>query len=174
MKEVSFEWSEKAGQGKAVAWPVGVGGKGNEGVANYVKRIKGAIGYVSYEYSVQSGIPYVLMGNKAGNFVKPNTEAFQSACASAKWKADNGFFTVLVDQPGEDTWPIAGASFILIHRNQPDDGKAKAMLDYFKWCFEHGGRKATELNYVPIPKKVYEMVYKYWSDEVSCKGRKVW
>ena len=144
---VSPEWQEKVGADTSVQWPAknSVGGKGNEGVAGQVKVVPGSIGYVEYAYAVQNKMAYTLMQNKAGKFLKPSLEAFAAAAANADWtKAPYGFYLMLADQPGDQSWPIAGATFILVHKDQPDAAKAAAMLKYFDWCFQHGGEMAAK------------------------------
>jgi phosphate transport system substrate-binding protein len=160
LSKVSKEWKEKIGNGKAVSWPRGnfYGGKGNEGVSSYVKRLPGSIGYVEFAYALQNKLAYVKLKNRAGKYVAPTFEAFQAASAGADWKNAPGFYVVLTDQPGEKSWPITGATFILVHKNQKDDTLAKEMLKYFSWCFEHGGEMAEELHYVPMPEPVVKVV----------------
>jgi len=131
LEKVSKDWASKVGSGKAVSWPAGVGGKGNEGVAAYVQRIGGAIGYVEYAYALQNKMTTILLNNKSGKYVTPSIESFQEAAANADWTNAPGFYMVLTDQPGEKSWPITGASFILIYKNQIDPVKAKTMLEFF-------------------------------------------
>jgi phosphate transport system substrate-binding protein len=172
--ETSKNWQSKVGVGKAVSWPEGgMGGKGNEGVATYVKNLEGAIGYVEYAYALQNKMNHALLKNKAGKFVQPTIESFQAAAASADWKNAPGYYMVLVDQPGDESWPITGASFILIHKQQADAAKAEALLKFFDWCFRHGADSAKELHYVPIPKTVYEMVEGTWASVVRAAGNAV-
>jgi len=174
LAKISPEWQSKIGAGKAVDWPVGVGGKGNEGVAAYVQKVNGSIGYVEYAYAVQGMMNWVLLKNNEGVFVAPLIKAFLAAAANADWKNAPGYFMVLVDQPGKDSWPITGASFILIYKDQPDAAKAKALLMFFDWCFKHGADLAESLNYVPIPSGVADMVEKTWSEKVKSGGNVVW
>jgi phosphate transport system substrate-binding protein len=174
LAKVSAEWKEKVGTDKAVEWPAGVGGKGNEGVAQYVQKINGTIGYVEYAYALESSIPHAQLMNGAGTFVSPTIESFQAAAANADWKGAPGFYMVLTDQPGEGSWPITGASFILIYGNQSDAAKARAMLDFFDWCFENGGPSAEKLHYVPMPAGVVELVESEWRASVRAGGRPVW
>jgi phosphate transport system substrate-binding protein len=172
---VSPEWKEKVGAGKSVKWPApnSIGGKGNEGVAGQVKVVSGTIGYVEYAYALQNKMAYTILKNKAGKFVKPSIEAFQAAAASADWKNAPGYYLLLNDEPGEASWPIAGATFILICKDQPNAAKAEAMLKYFKWCFEHGDEMAAKLDYVPLPKNVVEMVEATWAKEVKADGKPI-
>jgi len=174
LDKISREWHEKVGTGKAVRWPVGIGAKGNEGVSAYVQRVKGSIGYVEFAYAVQNKLSYALLENKAGNYVAPTLESFQAAAANADWRHAPGFYLVLTDQPGEKSWPITGASFILIHREQADLRKAKAMLKYFSWCYRHGGDTARKLGYVPLPANVVSLIEEAWRRQIRCHGAPVW
>ena len=174
LDKVSPSWNSKVGTGKAVDWPVGVGGKGNEGVASYVQRVKGAIGYVEFAYALQNNMSHVLLQNKEGKFVGPSINSFQAAAANADWENAPGYYLVLTDQPGEESWPITGASFILIYKEQKDIGTAKMALDFFDWCFKHGASSAEKLHYVPIPENVVEMVEKTWAKELRSGGKEVW
>jgi len=173
---VSPEWKNKVGVGKAVKWPAenSIGGKGNEGVAGQVKAVKGSIGYVEYAYALQNQIPYVKLQNRAGKFVAPSIDSFQAAAANADWtKAPKGFALSLIDQPGENSWPIVGATYILMHAEQPDAKKGKEILKFFDWAFKHGGEMAKALHYVPMPEKVVAMVENSWN-EVKSGGKPLW
>jgi phosphate transport system substrate-binding protein len=172
--KVSKDWQDKVGNDKSVSWPVGVGGKGNEGVASYVQQIDGAIGYVEFAYAIENKIPYAQLQNKAGKFVMPTIESFQAAAANADWANAPGFYMVLTEQEGEKTWPISGASFILIYKDQTDGSKAKEMLKFFDWCYKHGEEQAKKLNYVPIPKKVFDLVEKDWTNNVKLQDKPLW
>lgn len=174
LTKVSSEWKDKVGTGKAVSWPVGIGAKGNEGVANYVKRVDGSIGYVEYAYAIQNMLPHVTLRNKAGNYVEPSAESFQAAAANADWKNAPGYYMVLTNQPGADSWPITGASFILLYEKQDSKEKTQAMLSFFDWCFRHGGEMAKDLHYVPIPMNVVDMVENTWSTKIDVNGESVW
>lgn len=173
LQKVSAEWKEKVGFGKAVAWPTGVGGKGNEGVANYVQRVNGAIGYVEYAYSLQNKLPYALLQNQSGQYVAPTLETFQAAAANADWVNSPGYYVVLTDQPGEKSWPITGASFILVYKEQKDNLTTEAMLKYFNWCLKHGGDLAAKLHYVPLPESVVTLIQNSWKNEIKVKGQAV-
>ena len=162
------------GADKAVSWLTGNGGKGNEGVASYVSLIDGGIGYVEYAYAVQNKLTYVLLQNREGNFVAPTIESFMAAAANADWKNAPGFYLVLVNQPGKDSWPITGASFILVYKEQTNAARAKTMLDFFDWCFKHGKEIATGLDYVPMPDNVVEMVESVWKEQITSGGKLVW
>lgn len=174
LDKVSPSWHEKIGTGKTVAWPTGVGAKGNPGVAAYVQRVDGSIGYVEYAYAVQNNLPHVSLQNVAGVFVQPTTESFQAAAESADWADAEGYYMVLTDQPGESSWPIVGATFILIHKEQKDPEIAKAMLGFFDWCYRHGAEMAIDKDYVPIPDNVVAMVRESWKQEIRAGGQPVW
>lgn len=173
LTKVSPSWADQVGTGKAVSWPVGVGGKGNEGVATNVQRIKGGVGYVEFAYALQNDLSWARLDNQAGNYVAPTIETFQAAAAGADWVNAPGFHMVLTDQPGAKSWPITGASFILLHKKQPDAAKARAMLDFFTWCYENGQDKAVDLHYVPIPESVVALVKALWEEELRADGEAI-
>ncbi|RLE17365.1 MAG: phosphate ABC transporter substrate-binding protein PstS [Acidobacteria bacterium] len=156
----SGDWSRKVGKGKSVNWPVGIGGKGNEGVANYVKRVNNSIGYVEFAYAKQSKMTYVKLKNKSGRFVEPSFEAFKDAAAGAKWNPDTGYYLWLVDAPGDGSWPIAGASFILLGKEKP--GVNRRVVKFFEWAFKNGDATAEKLIYVPLPKLLKSSIQDYW------------
>jgi len=175
LTKVSKNWADKVGNDKAVAWPTGVGGKGNEGVASYVKRIKGSIGYVEYAYALQNKMTYVKLKNRDGNYVDPTSENFQAAAAGADWAHAPGYYLVLTDQPGANAWPISGASFILMYKNQEKPEVAEAVLKFFDWSYNNGGKMAESLDYVPIPKSVVSLVENTWKQEIKgSNGQAVW
>ncbi len=175
LTKVSKDWASKVGNNKAVAWPTGVGGKGNEGVASYVKRIKGSIGYVEYAYALQNKMTYALLQNRDGHFVAPTSEAFQAAAANADWTHAPGFYMVLTDQPGAGSWPITGATFILVYKSQVKPMTGKAVLKFFDWAYHNGGKMAEDLDYVPMPASVVSLVEKTWAKEVKgANGETVW
>ncbi len=175
LSKVSMEWKNKVGNGKAVAWPVGIGGKGNEGVASYVKRINGSIGYVEYAYALQNHLPHVTLKNRAGVYVEPSRETFQAAAANADWANAKGFYMVLTNQPGKDSWPIAGASFILMYKKQAKPDTAKAVLKFFDWAYRNGAKMAQDLDYIPMPANVVHLVEKTWHREIKdSQGRPIW
>jgi len=174
LSQISPEWKAKIGYGKVVSWPTGIGAKGNEGVSANVNRVDGSIGYVEYAYAIKGKLTYAKLQNQAGKFVAPSIETFQSAAAYADWKNAPGYYMVLTNQPGDQTWPIAGATFILVHKTQPDAKLAKAMLEYFDWCFKHGGDIAEQLHYVPMPADVVKMVEASWAQEIKAGGQSVW
>ena len=175
LSKVSSTWKEKVGNNKAVAWPVGVGGKGNEGVASYVKRIKGSIGYVEYAYALQNKMSYAQLENKAGHYVSPTSESFQAAAANADWNNAPGFYMVLTNQPGANSWPITGATFILVYKTQQKPANGLAVLKFFDWAYHNGGEMAAKLDYVPMPASVVSLVEKTWSDNIKSEsGAAVW
>jgi phosphate transport system substrate-binding protein len=174
---VSPEWKEKVGAGKAVKWPApnSIGGKGNEGVAGQVKAVNGAIGYVEYAYAFQNKIPFALLKNKAGKFVAPSIESFQAAAANADWtKAPKGFSLMLDDQPGEASWPIVGATYIMVYKDYPDANKGQGILKFFDWAYKHGADMAKDLHYVPLPDNVMKLVEAEWANEVKSGGKPLW
>ncbi len=173
LDKVSEKWSEKVGTGKAVEWPTGIGGKGNEGVAAYVQRVDGSIGYVEFAYALQNEMSHVRLQNKAGRFVGPTIDSFQAAAAHADWKDAPGFYLVLTDQPGEESWPITGASFILVYKQQADARTAEEMLSFFSWCYENGAEQAVELHYVPMPDEVVSLVKEVWKNEIKVDGKPI-
>ena len=174
LDKISPEWHEKVGADKAVEWPLGVGGKGNEGVSQYVTKVKGAIGYVEFAYALQNNMAYTQLQNGAGQFVAPTIESFQAAAANADWANAPGFYMVLTNQPGDASWPITGASFILIYKEQADAKIAEAMLNFFDWSFKHGTDIAKTLNYVPMPESVIAQVESLWKSSVTAGGQPVW
>ena len=163
LTRVSQAWKEGPGCGTAVKWPVGVGGQKNPGVAINVRKMRGAIGYVEYTYAVEAKLTMVQMQNKDGKFVKPELDSFQSAGANADWKNAPGLYMVLNDQPGEKSWPITGVTYILIHKEQKDPEIAKAMLDFFGWCYKSGSASARKMDYVPMPESVAALVNELWN-----------
>ena len=165
------------GAGTAVKWPAKneVGGKGNEGVAGQVKAVSGAIGYVEYAYALQNKIPFAMLKNKAGKYVQPSLDSFQAAAANADWtKAPKGFALNLNDQPGETSWPIVGATYILVYKDYADAAKGQAVLKFFDWGYKHGGDMAKELQYVPLPDKVVKLIEAEWAKEVKSGGKPLW
>ena len=169
LSKVSTDWKTKVGEGTAVNWPVGVGGKGNEGVATYVKQIDGSIGYVEYAYALQNKMATVQMKNKAGQFVEPKAETFKAAAAGAEWEKVKDFYLILTDAPGKNSWPIAGSTFILMHKTQEKPEQAKAALKFFHWAYSKGQGMAEELNYVTLPSKVAALIEKNWKTEIKSK-----
>jgi phosphate transport system substrate-binding protein len=167
LSKVSPEWKSGVGEGTSVSWPTGVGGKGNEGVAAYVKQIKGSIGYVELAYALQNKMAYADVQNAAGKFVAPSMESFQAAAASADWKSAKDFFLVITNAPGENSWPITATNFILVYKQPKDAAGTKAALDFFKWAYAEGGKEAEELDYVPLPKGLTDQIEAYWAAEIK-------
>ncbi|MGN6519480.1 MAG: phosphate ABC transporter substrate-binding protein PstS [Dokdonella sp.] len=167
LSKVSPEWKAKVGEGTAVSWPTGVGGKGNEGVAAYVKQIKGSIGYVELAYALQNKMTHAAMQNAAGQFVQPSLASFQAAAAGADWKNAKDFFLVITNAPGENSWPITATNFILVYKQPKNSAGTKAALDFFKWAYENGGQQAEELDYVPLPKGLTEQIEAYWAAQIK-------
>lgn len=174
LAKVSRGWKEKVGFGKAVSWPVGIGGKGNEGVATYVMRVRNSIGYVEYAYALQNRLTHTSLKNRAGEFVEPSMESFTAAAAGADWKNTPGYSVVLTDQKGKGAWPIAGATFILVHKKAENCENAGKVLKFFDWAYRDGGKTAIALDYVPIPKDVYSIMEGAWAKEVRCGGKPLW
>ena len=166
LSKVSPDWKSKVGEGTSVSWPVGVGGKGNEGVAEYVNRIKGSIGYVEYAYVLQNKMKYALVQNHAGKYVEPNTASFQAAAASADWAHASDFYLVMTDAPGDAAYPIAATTFILMYKTPKDAARSKETLAFFKWAFENGAPIAAKLDYVALPPALVNQIEKYWGTEI--------
>ncbi|MBI5430769.1 MAG: phosphate ABC transporter substrate-binding protein PstS [Nitrosomonadales bacterium] len=167
LSQVSLDWQRGVGAGSAVEWPVGTGGKGNEGVASYVQRIKGSIGYVEYAYALQNKMAYVQLKNRDGHFVKPEADNFKAAAANAKWDADKGFYEILTNEPGKDSWPITGATFILMYKAQEKAESGKEVLKFFDWAYANGDKMASDLDYVPLPANVVTMIRNAWKAQVK-------
>ncbi len=175
LAKVSRDWKEKVGSAKAVAWPAGIGGKGNEGVASFVRKVSGSLGYVEYAYALQNRMATARLVNREGVAVAPTAESFQAAAAGADWEKTEGFYMVLTDQPGKLSWPITGASFILMHRRQARPERALAALRFFDWCYRNGTKAAMELDYVPMPEEVVRMVEAAWEKEIrTVDGGRIW
>ncbi len=155
------EWKEKVGYGKAVNWPTGIGAKGNEGVANYIRRVRGSIGYVEFAYALENKLKVAEIQNRDGNFVKPSIKTFQSAAKGAKWDPKKDFYEVLTWKKGKDAYPIAGATFILLAKDYPKDRNRK-VVKFFDWAYKKGDEIAIKLHYVPLPKEVKEKIRNYW------------
>lgn len=166
LSKVSPEWKSSIGEGTAVSWKAGTGGKGNEGVASYVQRIKGAIGYVEYAYALQNKLNAAQMKNRDGEFVKPNDDSFKAAAANAQWDKAPGFYEILTDEPGKASWPISGATFILMHKKQEDTAAASEVLKFFGWAYADGSKLASDLDYVPLPENVQNLIRKAWKDQI--------
>ncbi|MDP1633868.1 MAG: phosphate ABC transporter substrate-binding protein PstS [Gallionellaceae bacterium] len=166
LSKVSPEWKSSVGEGTAVSWKAGTGGKGNEGVASYVQRIKGAIGYVEYAYALQNKLNAVQIKNREGEFVKATDDSFKAAAANAQWDKAPGFYEILTDEPGKASWPISGATFILMHKKQEDPAAAGEVLKFFGWAYADGSKLASDLDYVPLPENVQNLIRKAWKDQI--------
>jgi phosphate transport system substrate-binding protein len=165
LSKVNAEWKAKVGEGTAVNWPTGAGGKGNEGVAAFVGRLPNSIGYVEYAYVKQNKMNYALMQNADGQFVAPDDSAFKAAAAGADWA--KSFYQILTNQPGAQSWPLTGATFILMHKVQEKPAEAAATLKFFDWAYKNGDKTAEELDYVPMPPAVKTQIEKLWATEVK-------
>ncbi len=172
LSKVSAEWQAKVGEGTSVAWPVGVGGKGNEGVASYVQRIDGAIGYVEYAYAKQNKLAVAKMVNRDSGVVDPSDRTFKAAAAGADWAKAPGMYLVLTDQHGAQSWPMTGASFILMHKVQEQPDAAKEVLKFFEWSFTNGDAMAADLDYVPMPNSVVSLIQTNWKSLLKDRSGK--
>ena len=171
LSKANAEWKNQVGEGTAVNWPVGAGGKGNEGVAAFVGRLPNSIGYVEYAYVKQNKMTFAQMKNAAGHFVSPEDAAFKAAAASADWA--KSFYQILTEQPGKDAWPITGATFILMHKVQDKPAQAASSLKFFEWAYKTGDKTADDLDYVPMPAGVKAIVEKAWGDIKEGAGKPV-
>ena len=171
LSKVSPDWKTKAGEGTAVNWPTGAGGKGNEGVAAFVNRLPNSIGYVEYAYVKQNKMVYAQMQNAAGNFVAPEDVAFKAAAANADWS--KSFYQILTNQAGKDAWPISGATFIMMHKSQDKPANATTVLKFFDWAYKNGDKTADDLDYVPMPAAVKTIIEKAWGDIKDTSGKVV-
>jgi len=175
LSKANPDWKLKIGAGTSVKWAVGVGGKGNEGVAANVQRIKGSIGYVEWAYAKKNKMSHTQLQNREGAFLQPDDEAFKAAAASADWAKAPGFAMVLTDQPGKASWPITGASYILVHKSQADGVKGKEVLKFFDWAYKNGAAAAADLDYVPMPAAVTKLVQDAWKTNLKdASGKAVW
>lgn len=165
LSKVNAEWKTKVGEGTAVNWPTGAGGKGNEGVSAFVQRLPNSIGYVEYAYAKQNKMNAVLLKNQAGVFVAPDDLNFKAAAANADWA--KSFYQVLTDQPGKDSWPLTGATFILMHKAQDKPAQATTALKFFEWAYANGDKAAADLEYVPLPDSLKALVRKQWANEIK-------
>lgn len=167
LSKASADWKSKVGEGTAVEWPVGVGAKGNEGVSGNISQTKNSIGYVEYAYAKQNKLTYTGLVNKAGKTVQPTVEAFQAAASNADWAKAPGYYVILTDQPGEKSWPITAATFILMHKEPADKAASKEALKFFAWAFKNGTKAAEELDYIPMPESVVKLIEKTWSADIK-------
>ena len=170
LSKVSAEWKSAVGEGTSLKWPTGVGGKGNEGVASYVSRINGAIGYVEYAYAKQNKLTFAKMVNREGNAVAPNDDSFKAAAAGADWAKAPGMALLLTDQPGKSSWPMTGATFILMHTVQAKPENAREVLKFFDWAYKNGDQMAADLDYVPMPDSVVQLVQAKWKAQIKDKS----
>ncbi len=167
LSKASADWKGRVGEGTALRWPGGIGGKGNEGVAAYVKQIKGAIGYVELSYALQNNLTYLRMKNAAGNFVNPNSDTFSAAAASADWANAKDFYLVMTDAPGENSWPITATNFILMYKQPKNAASAKDARDFFQWVYAEGDAQAQALDYVPLPDALVRQIEAYWTQNMK-------
>jgi phosphate transport system substrate-binding protein len=174
LSKVSKDWADKVGANTSVEWPTGIGAKGNEGVANNVVQTQGSIGYVEYAYAKQNNITTLNMINKDGKAIAPSIEAFQAAAASADWKNAEGFYVILTDEAGEGSWPIAGATFILMHKKADDPAASGEALKFFDWAYKSGDQMAADLAYVPMPDSIVSLIKASWAQITDESGKSVY
>ncbi|HVT34330.1 MAG TPA: phosphate ABC transporter substrate-binding protein PstS [Nevskiaceae bacterium] len=172
--QVSSTWKDVVGVDASVEWPVGIGGKGNEGVANMVTQTDGSIGYVEYAYALQNKMNYARMINKDGKTVSPSDATFKAAAANADWSKAPGYYLILANQPGADSWPMTAATFILVYKKPDDAAAVLEALKFFDWCYKKGEKMALDLDYVPMPAAVVQMVQKSWGQITDSSGKPVW
>ena len=176
LSQVSEEWKTKVGRNTDITWPreaTTIGGNGNAGVANFVSRTRGAVGYVEYAYAKQNDLTHTQLASADGKFLQPTMETFQSAAASADWKNAPGFRLLLNNQPGADSWPMTAATFILMHKDQLDAGKAQKIVEFFEWSYEKGDALAEDLDYIPMPQQVVDLVENLWEDSLTTNGKTI-
>ena len=162
LSKVSSDWKGQVGEEASVKWPVGIGGKGNEGVANFVKQTPGSIGYVEYAYALQNKMNFTQLRNKDGQFVAPSEESFKAAAAHADWDKAPGFYEILTNEPGKASWPITGATFILMHKLQDKPDAARDVVKFFDWAYANGDKTALDMDYIPMPDAVVKLVRQSW------------
>nr|WP_219630388.1 phosphate ABC transporter substrate-binding protein PstS [Stenotrophomonas maltophilia] len=167
LSKVSPEWKSSVGEGTSVQWPAGIGGKGNEGVAAYVKQIKGGIGYVELSYALQNKLSYTAMKNAAGKFVQPSDTSFAAAAASADWANARDFYLVMTNAPGAESWPITATNFILVQKTPKNTANGKATQEFFRWVYKNGDAQARQLDYVPLPDSLVRQIETYWSQNLK-------
>jgi phosphate transport system substrate-binding protein len=167
LSKVSADWKSSVGEGTAVSWKAGTGGKGNEGVASYVQRIKNSIGYVEYAYALQNKMNFAQMKNRDGQFVMPDDNSFKAAAAGAQWDKAPGFYEILTNEAGKGSWPISGATFVLIHKAQEKPETGKEVLKFFDWAYAKGGKLASDLDYVPLPENVVKLIHAAWKTQIK-------
>jgi phosphate transport system substrate-binding protein len=171
LSKVNAEWKAKVGEGTAVNWPTGAGGKGNEGVSAFVQRLPNSIGYVEYAYAKQNKMSHVALKNAAGNFVEPDDATFKAAAAGADW--NKSFYQVLTNQADKNAWPLSGATFILMHKSQDKAAQAASALKFFEWAYVNGDKTASDLEYVPLPANVKDLVRKQWAGITDASGKAI-
>jgi phosphate transport system substrate-binding protein len=167
LSKVSPEWKAKVGEGTAVEWPIGVGGKGNEGVAAFVAQSRFSIGYVEYAYAVQNKMAYGQVQNRAGQIIRPDAESFQAAAASGDWANTKDFYLVMTDAPGEKAYPITATAFMLMYKQPKNAERAGVAFDFFKWALENGQKQADSLDYVPLPPVLIQQIESYWKAQFA-------
>lgn len=165
LSKVNGEWKSKIGEGTTVNWPTGTGGKGNDGVAAFVQRLPGAIGYVEWAYAKKNNMVYTALKNSTGTVVEPKTETFKAAAAGANWS--KSFYQILTDEPGKDAWPVVGATFVLLHAKQEKPEQGKETLKFFDWAFRNGNQAATDLDYISLPDPVVAEIRKQWKAKIK-------
>ncbi len=171
LSKVSPDWKQKGGEGTAPQWPVGLGGKGNEGVSAFVQRLPGSIGYVEYAYAKQNKLTYALVQNKDKNYPLPDDLTFAAAALKADWSKE--FYEILTDQPGKDAWPISSATFILMHKAQDKPAQGSETLKFFDWAYKNGGKMAQDLDYVPLPADTVKLINASWAQIKDAAGKSV-
>ncbi|RYE37533.1 MAG: phosphate ABC transporter substrate-binding protein PstS, partial [Hyphomicrobiales bacterium] len=171
LSKVNAEWKSKVGEGTAVNWPTGAGGKGNEGVAAFVGRLPNSIGYVEYAYVKQNKLTYTQLQNSAGTYVSPDEGTFKAAAAGADWA--KSFYQILTNQPGKDAWPITSATFILMQKTQDKPVQAATSLKFFEWAYKSGDKTSSDLDYVPMPDSVKAVIMKSWEDIKDTSGKAI-
>ena len=172
LSKVSADWKQKVGEGTALQWPVGLGGKGNEGVSAFVQRLAGSIGYVEYAYAKQNSLTYVALKNAAGNYVEPSEKSFKASAANADWNK-SAFAEILTEQAGKDAWPISGATFILMHKLEDKPAQAADVLKFFEWSYKNGDEMAAGLDYVPLPESLVKLIHSSWGQIKDTSGKPV-
>ncbi|MEK7887740.1 phosphate ABC transporter substrate-binding protein PstS [Burkholderia contaminans] len=165
LSKVNGEWKSKVGEGTTVNWPTGTGGKGNDGVAAFVQRLPGAIGYVEWAYAKKNNMVYTALKNSTGTVVEPKTETFKAAAAGANWS--KSFYQILTDEPGKDAWPVVGATFVLLHATQEKPAQGAETLKFFDWAFHNGNQAATELDYISLPESVVSEIRTQWKAKIK-------
>ena len=165
LSKLNAEWKDKAGEGTAVNWPTGAGGKGNEGVSAFVQRLPNSIGYVEYSYAKQNKMSHVMMRNQAGNFVGPDEDTFKAAATGADWS--KSFYQILTEQAGKDAWPITGATYVLMYKSQDKPANAASALKFFDWAYASGDKMASDLEYVALPDSLKTLIRKQWANDIK-------